>query len=114
MRLHSQDPVSFDDIKNEIFDMVKPKDPLCITFQDLTKWFVCQHCYNESVFAILSYSFAVFFSVSQLSHYIECLIWRLSFEFKVYLIVCSCVAVMYAYTSLFHIREAGIISVLES
>jgi len=41
MRLNSQEPVSFDDIKNEIFDMVKPADPLCITFQDLVKWFVC-------------------------------------------------------------------------
>jgi len=40
MKAHSQEPVSFDDIKNEIFDMVKPKDPLRITFQDLVKWFV--------------------------------------------------------------------------
>jgi len=40
MRMHSQEPVSFDDIKNEIFDMVKPKDPLRITFQDLVRWFV--------------------------------------------------------------------------
>jgi len=39
--MHSQEPVSFDDIKNEIFDMVKPKDPLSITFQDLIKWFGC-------------------------------------------------------------------------
>jgi len=41
MKLHSQEPVSFDDIKNEIFDMVKPKDPLSITLQDLVKWFEC-------------------------------------------------------------------------
>ncbi|ELT91219.1 hypothetical protein CAPTEDRAFT_161182 [Capitella teleta] len=37
MKLHGQDPVSFDDVKNEIFDMVKPDDPLCITLQDLLR-----------------------------------------------------------------------------
>ena len=33
-RLH-QDPVKFEDVKDEIFDMVRPKDPLRITLQDL-------------------------------------------------------------------------------
>lgn len=37
MRMHSQEPVSFDDIKNEIFDMVKPENPLRITLQDLIR-----------------------------------------------------------------------------
>ncbi|KAK2510103.1 hypothetical protein MC885_007035 [Smutsia gigantea] len=35
MRIHGQDPVSFQDVKDEIFDMVKPKDPLKISLQDL-------------------------------------------------------------------------------
>lgn len=35
MRRHNQDPISFEDVKDEIFDMVKPKDPLKITLQDL-------------------------------------------------------------------------------
>jgi len=35
LRQHEQEPVAFDDIKDEIFDMVKPSDPLKITFDDL-------------------------------------------------------------------------------
>ncbi|XP_064601702.1 serine/threonine-protein phosphatase 2A regulatory subunit B'' subunit gamma-like [Liolophura sinensis] len=35
MKLHGQEPVSFQDVKDEIFDMVKPADPLHITLQDL-------------------------------------------------------------------------------
>lgn len=35
MRAHGQEPVSFQDVKDEIFDMVKPADPLRITLQDL-------------------------------------------------------------------------------
>lgn len=35
MRLHGQEPVSFQDVKDEIFDMVKPTDPLKITLEDL-------------------------------------------------------------------------------
>ena len=35
MKLHGQEPVSFADVKDEIFDMVKPKDPLHIILQDL-------------------------------------------------------------------------------
>lgn len=37
MKLHGQEPVSFQDVKDEIFDMVKPCDPLHITLQDLIK-----------------------------------------------------------------------------
>lgn len=37
MKMHSTEPVSFDDIRNEIFDMVKPADPLRITLQDLIR-----------------------------------------------------------------------------
>lgn len=37
MKLHGQEPVSFHDVKDEIFDMVKPKDVLKITLQDLIK-----------------------------------------------------------------------------
>ena len=40
MKLHGQEPVSFDDVKNEIFDMVKPEDPFKISLQDLFKWYV--------------------------------------------------------------------------
>ena len=35
MRKHNQEPVSFEDVKDEIFDMVKPEDPLKITLDDL-------------------------------------------------------------------------------
>ncbi|XP_014669021.1 PREDICTED: serine/threonine-protein phosphatase 2A regulatory subunit B'' subunit gamma-like [Priapulus caudatus] len=35
MKQHGQDPISFHDVKDEIFDMVKPIDPLRITVQDL-------------------------------------------------------------------------------
>ncbi|XP_060583128.1 serine/threonine-protein phosphatase 2A regulatory subunit B'' subunit gamma-like isoform X1 [Ruditapes philippinarum] len=35
MKLHGQEPVSFQDVKDEIFDMVKPADPLKITLEDL-------------------------------------------------------------------------------
>jgi len=35
IRVHGQEPVSFADVKDEIFDMVKPADPLKITLQDL-------------------------------------------------------------------------------
>jgi len=36
----SDEAVNFEDISNEIFDMVKPKDPRKITLQDLSNWFV--------------------------------------------------------------------------
>ncbi|XP_015592410.1 serine/threonine-protein phosphatase 2A regulatory subunit B'' subunit gamma isoform X3 [Cephus cinctus] len=35
MTMHGQEPVSFEDVKDEIFDMVKPADPCKITLQDL-------------------------------------------------------------------------------
>lgn len=35
MNEHKQDPVSFQDVKDEIFDMTKPADPTKITLQDL-------------------------------------------------------------------------------
>ncbi|KAH3852333.1 serine/threonine-protein phosphatase 2A regulatory subunit B'' subunit gamma-like [Dreissena polymorpha] len=35
MRIHGQEPVSFQDVKDEIFDMVKPADPLRLTLDDL-------------------------------------------------------------------------------
>ena len=36
MKLDNQEqPVSFEDVKDEIFDMVKPVDPTRITLQDL-------------------------------------------------------------------------------
>lgn len=35
MKLHGQEPVSFQDVKDEIFDMVKPTDPLRISLDDL-------------------------------------------------------------------------------
>jgi len=35
MRNHGQDPVPFEDVKDEIFDMVSPADPLRLTLADL-------------------------------------------------------------------------------
>ena len=37
LRQHEQEPVSFDDIKDEIYDMVKPADPTKITIDDLIR-----------------------------------------------------------------------------
>lgn len=33
-----QEPIKFEDVKDEIFDMAKPKDPARITLQDLIDW----------------------------------------------------------------------------
>lgn len=38
MTKHAPESVKFCDVKDEIFDMVKPKDPLKITLQDLIDW----------------------------------------------------------------------------
>jgi len=38
MTMHGQEPVSFEDVKDEIFDMVKPADPCKITLEDLLSW----------------------------------------------------------------------------
>ena len=35
MKKHGHEPVKFLDVKDEIFDMVKPVDPYKITLQDL-------------------------------------------------------------------------------
>jgi len=35
MKVHEQEPVCFEDVKDEVFDMVKPVDPFKITLQDL-------------------------------------------------------------------------------
>lgn len=37
MKKHNQEPVLFEDVKDEIFDMVKPADPLRLTLADLIK-----------------------------------------------------------------------------
>lgn len=37
MRVHGQEPVKFEDVKDEIFDMVKPEDPCKITLKDLIR-----------------------------------------------------------------------------
>jgi len=38
LKMHNQTPVNFKDVKDEIFDMVKPQDPMRITLQDLLNW----------------------------------------------------------------------------
>lgn len=46
---HGQEPVSFQDVKDEIFDMVKPANPSVITLQDLLNRYahlhICNHFY---------------------------------------------------------------------
>jgi len=37
MKIHGQEPIKFQDVKDEIFDMVKPNDPLKLTLNDLIK-----------------------------------------------------------------------------
>lgn len=38
MKTENQEPVSFENIQNEIFDMVKPVQPDRITLNDLLNW----------------------------------------------------------------------------
>jgi hypothetical protein len=38
MTFHGQEPVPFEDVKDEIFDMVRPAVPYRITLQDLVSW----------------------------------------------------------------------------
>ena len=54
MRSHGQEPVAFDDVKNEIFDMVKPSDPQRITLQDLLRWWVslARNRFSDDAFRI--------------------------------------------------------------
>lgn len=40
IRAVKAEAVNFEDLKDEIFDMVKPKDPYKITLQDLINWYV--------------------------------------------------------------------------
>lgn len=35
MKVHDAEPVSFQDVKDELFDMVRPKHPEAITLPDL-------------------------------------------------------------------------------
>lgn len=37
MIAHGAEPVNFDDVKDEIFDMIRPEDPTRITLQDLIR-----------------------------------------------------------------------------
>lgn len=48
MRSHGQEPISFQDVNDEIFDMVKPAEPGCITLKDL---FNCEQ--GDTVVSIL-------------------------------------------------------------
>ncbi|XP_010788026.1 serine/threonine-protein phosphatase 2A regulatory subunit B'' subunit gamma [Notothenia coriiceps] len=48
MKLHGQEQVTFQDVKDEIYDMVKPKDPYKITLQDLVN-----SCQGDTVTSIL-------------------------------------------------------------
>uniref|UniRef100_A0A8C5BAK1 Protein phosphatase 2, regulatory subunit B'', gamma n=1 Tax=Gadus morhua TaxID=8049 RepID=A0A8C5BAK1_GADMO len=48
MKIHGQEVISFQDVKDEIFDMVKPKDPYKITLQDLVN-----SCQGDTVSSIL-------------------------------------------------------------
>lgn len=38
MNSHGAEIVHFEDVKDEIFDMVKPADPARITLSDLLSW----------------------------------------------------------------------------
>lgn len=51
MQVFTEESVNYKDISNEIFDMVKPKDPSKITLQDLNNWFV--FVVNIFIFAIV-------------------------------------------------------------
>ena len=37
MALHKQEIIAFEDVKDEIFDMVRPTDPLKLTLQDFIR-----------------------------------------------------------------------------
>lgn len=38
MKVHGQEPVPFENVQDEIFDMVKPAQPDRITLKDLLNW----------------------------------------------------------------------------
>lgn len=40
MKSHGQEPVLFEDVKDEVFDMIKPSDPFKVTLQDLIQWLI--------------------------------------------------------------------------
>ena len=42
MKLQGQEPLSTDDVCNEIFDMVRPLESHKITFEDLIAWYLIQ------------------------------------------------------------------------
>jgi hypothetical protein len=58
MAFHGQEPVPFEDVKDEIFDMVRPADPYRITLQDLFNWWVqdlvCLSPHSSNSFVDLS------------------------------------------------------------
>jgi len=37
MQINNSERVTFNDVKDEMFDMIKPKDPLKITLNDLIR-----------------------------------------------------------------------------
>lgn len=39
MKVHGQEPLPFENIQDEIFDMVKPAQPDRITLKDLLNWY---------------------------------------------------------------------------
>lgn len=40
MKSHGQEPVLFEDVKDEVFDMIKPSHPFKVTLQDLIQWLI--------------------------------------------------------------------------
>ena len=38
MQQHKHEVVAFEDVKDEIFDMVRPADPYKLTLEDLVQW----------------------------------------------------------------------------
>lgn len=37
MEIHNAEKIPFNDVKDEMFDMIKPKDPMRITLNDLLR-----------------------------------------------------------------------------
>lgn len=65
MIAHGAEPVNFDDVKDEIFDMVRPAHPSRITLQDLIK---CGHGHTAVSILVELHGFWAYENREALAH----------------------------------------------
>lgn len=92
MKMHGQEPVCFDDVKNEIFDMVKPADPLRITLQDLVKWqvllFIVKNI-NSNIYSNFTVQLIMGYSSLGVLNLNIVVLFTYLFFFKIFIVVIS-------------------------